>query len=114
MAIQKSKSLNNGTSGNYWRILQIVIDREAYIARGRIGLFKDAATSAAGGTHLGLVKSFEFTFTMGEIAGVTNIINYMYGKILDKANTMVTIDLTGATLGSPIPFDSDIAGGTLV
>lgn len=113
MAIRKAKTLSNGTSGDYWRILNIVIDRESLNATGRIALFKDAATSASGGKHLGLIKTFSFPLNMTEFLAAPNAVSYIYVKILDKANTMITKDLTGADI-PPIPYDPDIADGESV
>lgn len=110
MAIIKSKTLANGSSGNYWRILNITIDRQGFKVNTQVALFKDQATSDAGHGHLGLIKNFSFNFSMSEI-GSQNIITYMYGKILTAANTMITRDVQGRLLETPVPYDPDIAGG---
>lgn len=114
MAIQNSKTTAAGVTGNYWRFLTITVDRESFQVSGRIALFKDKATSDAGGTHLGLIKSFNFTYTMGDISGAGDIVAFMYTKVLAKANTTVSKGIDGETLGSPVSFDPDIAGGTIV
>lgn len=114
MAIQKTKSLPNGTQGNYWRILSITFNRETLVCTGKIGLFKDKATSDAGGTHLGIVKNFSFPFSTSDLIGSTNLIALVYTRILEKANTMVTKDLEGKDLNTPVPMDQDLAGGISV
>lgn len=114
MAIQKDKTLPNGAQGNYWRILSIVIDRQAFVATGRIALFKDKAASDAGKPPLGMVKSFNFTFQVSDIVGSTNIISLIYSKITTKAETLITHSITGELLDPPVPFDPDLAGGTPV
>lgn len=113
MAIQKSKTLANGAQGNYWRLLSVTFNREALSVVGVIALFKDKATSDAGKPHLGFVKSFNFSFNMAEVAAITNPVSYIYTKILDKANTVVSMDILGHAV-DPHAFDEDIAGGTSV
>lgn len=114
MAIQKQKILKNGSIGNYWRILDITLDRQNFKATGRIALFKDKATSDAGKPHLGEIKTFAFTFTIPELVGVTNVIAYMYGKIITKAQSLITMDILGNILDTPVVFDPDLASGTMV
>jgi hypothetical protein len=114
MAIQKTKTLPSGVSGNYWRILSITLDTQSGIAVGRIGLFINQATSDAGGEPLPVVKSFSFSFTAAGLLAAPNVISYVYTNIMNMANTMITKSITGATLQTPIPYDADLAGGTVV
>jgi hypothetical protein len=111
MAIQKSKTLQNGATGDYWRLLNITIDRTTFKASCQLALFKDAATSNSGAPHLGDVKTFHFSFTMGEISAASNIVAYIYAKIVAAAEAEVTTDKFGNQLESPQPFDIDLAGG---
>lgn len=114
MAIQKEKTLPNGVIGNYWRILSIVLDRESCVATGRIALYKDKATADAGGTHLGVIKSFTFSFTVQELLASPDAITYAYSKIIARANAQITVSVTGETLDTPRAADPDLAGGTNV
>lgn len=115
MAIQKTKTLPSGLSGNYWRILNINFDRTTLKAQGKIGLFKDAAASAAGKPHIpGTEKTFVFPFVVSDLAMPSNIIALVYTKIMDIANQDVTVDLEGNPLESPRKADPDIAGGEVV
>lgn len=114
MAIQKAKTMTNGAEGNYWRIINITIDRQNLKAHAQIALFKDQATSTAGKPPLGMIKTFHFTFTVMELTTSMNIISYVYGKIVAIAETMITKDVLGNDLDVPVAFDPDIAGGTPV
>lgn len=110
MAIIKSKTLPSGVSGDYWRITSILFDRQNFKATGTIGLFKDQAASAAGKPHIGLTKSFHFSFTITDLSMPSNIIALVYSKIMQQAEMEVTMDLSGAPI-TPRPFDEDLAGG---
>lgn len=114
MAIEKSKTLLSGVTGNYWRVTSITIDRQNKFCIGRIGLFKDKATSDAGGIPLGAVKSFQFAFTLSELAAATNIIAFAYSKIVAYAEEEISYDINGNLLDTPVPRDPDIAGGVMV
>lgn len=114
MAIQKTKVLQNGASGNYWRIMNINVNRVTLTASCQIGLFKDAATAAANKPDLGLVKTFHFPFTVGEISQITNIVAYIYAKVMTAAEVQVNKDLFGNVLDAPRAYDPDIAGGSFV
>jgi hypothetical protein len=111
MAIQKEKTLSNGAEGNYWRILSVDIDRQNLRIVGRIGLFKDAATSAAGHPPLGAIKSFAFPFTMVEFAAAPNAIAFIYTKIKTRAAETLDYDLSGAPIDPPRYVDEDLVGG---
>ncbi len=114
MAIQKTKTLPNGSVGNYWRIMDIHINRQGLRAMGRIALFKDAATSAAGAPPLGCVKEFRFSFTLAELAATPNLVAFVYLKIVAAAEALITHDLAGNLLETPRPSDPDLAGGETV
>lgn len=106
--------MDNGAQGDYWRITRIVIDIQALTAVGRIALFKDKATSDAGKPPLGMEKAFQFSFTLSELTGASNIISFIYNKIIAKAETMITKDIMGNNLATPVAVDSDIAFGSVV
>jgi hypothetical protein len=111
MAIQKSKTLANGASGNYWRIEHLIVDRRAGKVLGDLALFKDQSTAQSGAPHLGLVKRFTFDLNMVELLAAPNVVTYMYSKIMQKAEELRTHDLLGHALAEPVVTDPDIAGG---
>jgi len=113
MAIQKEKTLNNGYTGNYWRITAVSINNMSRTMVGSIGLFKDKATSDAGGQPL-LVKQFHFSFTMQEFLASPNVIALTYAKIVAQAETLLHYDMNGTPIVPPIPRDADLVGGTVV
>lgn len=115
MAIQKSKTLANGATGDYWRITSITLNRQNLTAIAEIALFKDAATSAAGNPPLGAYKTFNFNFTIPALLGATNVISFIYGLIMARAETVVEYNFfTGELLDEPTVVDPDLAGGTAV
>jgi len=113
MAIQKSKTLSNGASGDYWRILEVSIDRQHMSVSGRIALFKDKATSDAGAGPLGAEKLFRFPLVLSELMIAPNAIAYMYNKIMEKASQVVSMDMLGHSI-EPRAQDEDLAGGLSV
>lgn len=114
MAIQKSKTLPSGVTGDYWRITIITIDRQRLKIKGQIALFINAAASNEGKTPIGAYKSFEFPLVMEEIAPPTNLIAYVYGKIIAAASVVVTKDFAGNDLAVPSTIDPDLTGGVNV
>lgn len=115
MAIGKSKTMENGASGNYWRIISIYIDRQNLRIHGTIGLFKDQATSAAGKPPLGEVKTFSFPLNLTEFFAAINVTAYVYTKIIERAETLITHDpITGDELAEPYYLDEDLANGDMV
>lgn len=110
MAIVKSKTMENGAVGDYWRIINITIDRQNLKIIGQIALFKDSSTSAAGKPFLGEIKSFRFDLVVADLVSADNVISLMYDLIIADAETIVSIDLTGASI-TPRAKDPDIAGG---
>lgn len=111
MAIQKEKTLANGAVGDYWRILSVSIDRQNLQVVGRIGLFKDAAASAAGAPPLGAIKSFKFSFTMMEFVMADNAIAFIYDKIKAYAAETIAFDVNGTPIDPPRAKDPDLVGG---
>jgi hypothetical protein len=111
MAIQKEKTMPNGAVGNYWRIMSINIDRQNLKIAGKIALFKDAASSAAGMPPLGMEKTFRFSFTMQEFAAATNAVAFAYNKIKAMAAVEITHDLAGNQIDPPMVVDADLVGG---
>jgi len=58
MALQKSKELPSGVVGEYWKIIEVKVDRLKNELCVRIALFKDKAASDAGKQSLGIVHLF--------------------------------------------------------
>jgi hypothetical protein len=111
MAIQKEKTLSNGVTGNYWRILSVFLDRQNLKAHGQIGLFIDKAASDAGKKPIGAIKNFSFALNMAEFLASANAITYIYSKIKAKAETEILYDIQGNLLEAPLLTDPDLAGG---
>lgn len=111
MAIQKSKTLPNGASGNYWKIIYEEYNKLTFECTWQIALFIDAteAHSHANAQHLGLVKEFKAIVTAPDLAGDRTALGY--AKIHEIAETQITVDLDGNTV-SAHNFDDDIGGGT--
>lgn len=101
----KEKTLRNGVTGNYWKIISEHLDRNLMQITWEIALFKDQAASMSGCTHLGLVKQFSKRVTREEALGNRTTLGYSF--IQTKADSMVT-PITG---GAPRVFDTDLAGG---
>lgn len=114
MPIQKSKTLPSGVTGDYWRIMTITIDRQRLKIRGQIALFLNAAASNEGRPPIGAHKSFEFPLVLAEIAPPTNLIAYMYDKIIAAASVVITTDFLGNPLPEPTTVDPDLTGGVNV
>lgn len=114
MAIQKSKTLPNGASGNYWRITSIYIDRQGLSCTGRIALFKDASTSASGAPPLGVSKVFSFPLVLSEFFNADNVISFMYEKIIARAEETLDYDINGNPIDPPRYVDPDLAEGVEV
>lgn len=109
MALQKSKTLSNGTTGNYWRFVSFHAERASgptISATWVIALFKDKATSDAGGSSLGLEKVYTFPVTSMDVGGDMRALGY--SKIKTKAALMVP-PIGGGAL---VPFDPDLDGAT--
>lgn len=114
MAIQKEKTLPSGVTGNYWRIQNITVDRQNLKVAGQIALFKDKESSDAGKLPMPLIKTFKFPLIMQDVAPPADIIAYMYLKIQEAANVVVTKDILGNDLPQATTVDPDLSGGTPV
>lgn len=114
MAIQKEKTLESGVTGNYWRVTTVTIDRQNMKVVGQIALFKDQASSNAGMLPMPCSKTFKFPLVMSEIAPPVNIVAYVYGKIQEAADVVITKDILGHDLPTPTTADPDLSGGTAV
>ncbi len=113
MAIQKSKSLSNGASGNYWKITSITVDKTALLITAIINLFMDQTHGQAKTSDLGLSKTYVLPFVAADLE--ENIVALTYAKLLAKASSTYTPNPSSLNPSpSPITFDPDIAGGTPV
>jgi len=112
MALQKTKALNDGTSGNYWHIVELNLNVLTLTAKVSMGLWIDAGHYAAHAAPLYYPKQIIFHFQPVDMAtGITP--TYVYQKVLDYANTMVSP--FGAPEGSQdVLADQDLAGATIV
>jgi len=107
VAIKKEKTLTNGTSGNYWRIIDIHSSIKSSKITWRIGLFKDQEASDTGKDHL-MIKTFKATCSQEELNG--DRIALGYNKIRQIAESLITQNLANQSI-NPTPFDPDIAFG---
>ena len=97
MALQKEKTLANGISGDYWKIVEISLNRLQKKARCLISLFKDAAHKDT--SPVGPSLQFEFALTDQEMAG--DITAVLYAKIKTYANSDIpNIDGNSTRKGS--------------
>lgn len=108
MAIQKTKTLSNGATGNYWKIISEVYDKVTLQSTYIIALFTDKAHSDAGNPSLGLNKTYIFTFTRLELQGNRTLLGYT--SIKAKAASMV-LPISGKPGDTLIQFDPDLVGG---
>lgn len=114
MAIQKEKTLSSGVTGNYWRITTITVDSLNMKIVGQISLFKDQTASNAGKSPMAFSKTFRIPLNLPELLAAENIIAYMYEKIQDAADVVVTKDILGHDLPNPTTVAPDLSGGTPV
>lgn len=108
MAIQKSKTLVNGASGNYWKITLESYDKVSMECVAIISLFLDHDHSMSG-AGLGMDKVYKFSATREELQGNRTLL--AYAKIKAKAASMMT-PIGGPIDADPVAFDSDLVGGT--
>ncbi len=120
MALQNTKAMANGESGNYWKITGFSINKQSMTVTYSVNLFvaqQYSATSPIKGTN----KTFTFSATKSEMAG--DMIAWGYAQILAKANTVVRAaqEAVSASPGHPakaatpiVYGDADLHGATAV
>lgn len=109
MALLKSKSLPNGSDGNYWKIIQIAVDRISLQTMYIMALFKDQTHAHANAPHLGLGKKYAFQLTKDQMTG--NMIELGYVLIKAKAASLVDqLGIDGKPNGQQAPYDPDLVG----
>lgn len=106
MAIQNSKTLLSGVTGNYWRLINISIDFDALRVNFFIGLYLDSTHGTNGSKEI-FHKNINLPITLDQIAGT---LTGAYQKILDAAN----IDVPNLNTSGTHKFDIDLAGGSIV
>lgn len=104
MAIQKSKTLASGATGNYWKVTSVTVNKQTMTLSAMMSLFMDSTHSTS--ASLGLTKSFSFPVTKTDLSG--DLIALAYKKINAQANTMKT---TKAIPGKPAVPAKPAAGG---
>lgn len=109
MAIQKTKNLRNGTSGNYWKITKENYNKVTMVATIEITLFKDRDTAISTGADLGMRKNFTGVMTHDQLSG--NRTAEAYTMIKDQANAPVRNLSTGEVVPG-VKADMDLADGT--
>ena len=90
MAIQKTKTLANGMTGNYWKITSVSVDKQSMKLKVTMALFvaqANTATSPIPTTN----KLFTFTVTKVDLMG--DLVALCYASIKAKNDP----DLTGGT-----------------
>lgn len=109
MALRKLKTLDNGSAGDYWRIINATFSRETLTVTCRLALYTNQTIADSTNKHLGLVKYFSFTVTSADLN--SDIRALIYDKIKVLTNSTVTIDLLGNQI-TPRAYDSDLADAT--
>ncbi len=76
MALQKSKQLQNGITGNYWKITSVTADKVKNQLQVVISLFVSKEISDEGKQSLQVKHSFIGDFTKEQLAGDLTILGY--------------------------------------
>lgn len=108
MALKKSKTLKNGTTGEYWRITNVSLDRNSNIAKYEISLYLNKTASDNKCSPLDLKKNYSFILTSEQANGDLNKIGYT--KIKEKAASQVPDPFTRTRPAPIITFDEDLSG----
>lgn len=95
MALEKIKVLENGSTGKYWRILNLIIDKSSMKVSWGLALFEDKAHSDAKYPFL-LIKQFGKVCSKAEMQGDLSSVGYAFIKT--EANKIL----------KPAPGDSGI------
>lgn len=107
MALQKSKTLASGESGNYWRVSNMRFSRADMSLEIEVALYKDATLAASGSSPLPFSYKFRFTITQQEIVG--NLVAMAYTKIKAAVAELHT-PISGS--GDPVSYYPDLVGAT--
>jgi hypothetical protein len=107
MAIQKTKTLGSGASGNYWKITKCSYNRMSKVCEWTISLFKDY--DHRNSTPLPLHKVFFKTLSPTEAAMDRAALGYT--TIAAQAAEMIKPPFTVDPEAALIVRDPDLAGG---
>lgn len=110
MALEKSKLLTSGISGNYWKITKESYDRLTGFYTWTIELFKDKAASDAGKAPLNCSKEFKFSVDESDLDGDNTALGYV--KIKERVALLVDRDIAGRPIDPPTALDPDLAGSS--
>jgi hypothetical protein len=91
MAIQKSKTLPNGATGNYWKITRESFNKVDLSCAYEISLFTSKNISDNAGISLGYSKLFKATATKEQLDGDRTELGY--NIIKEKAIETNDVDL---------------------
>lgn len=69
MALKKEKTLENGASGEYWKITNIEVDKKGLKASFTITLWKNKQYSDNGAPAIGTSYIFSSSFTKQQLSG---------------------------------------------
>jgi hypothetical protein len=96
MAIQLTKTIDSGASGEYWRIVKITVDIESNYSEVNVGLYIDQAARDAGKNPL-MRENYSFsgadnpcTLAAMESASVVQL---AYDKLKSLTNFFGSIDV---------------------
>lgn len=108
MAIQKSKTLANGTTGDYWKVTSEAYDKVTHLCTWVISLYLDHAHGTSHAPTLGLDKIYTYVATPEELMG--NRTTLAYTQIKAKAASLVIPPFSPPDTDA-VPFDSDLIDG---
>lgn len=109
MAIQKTKDLECGASGNYWKITNVHMDKQGLTVTWTISLFLDSTHAASRLPALPISKVYSLgSLTHDQTIG--NLVALGYTTIVEQSAALIP-NLGGS--GTHV-FDPDLADGTLV
>lgn len=109
MAIQKTKTLPNGTSGNYWKITQVLCNKQTKVCSFEISLYLTKELADAGAPPLSVKKVFSSAVSAVDMTG--NMIALGYTTIKAQAAAMVKPPF-GSKDAALVQYDPDLVGGT--
>jgi len=110
MAIQKSKILKSGATGNYWKITRESYDKMGLSCIYEISLFFDKAQADNNGVGLGCSKIYKHTATKEELSGDRTALGYS----IIKAQANALVENIRTSKDEPIvtrKFDTDLSDG---
>lgn len=107
MALRKEKLLDNGVIGNYWKVIEIHLNRVTNDLSFIVALFLSEAKARDGAKHLPYTKSASVKITDEEAHG--DLVALAYKAIMTIANTPQVIPGAPPNV-PPLPGDMDLEG----